>query len=190
MTTIQIYGFAPSTYTQTAVAVAKETGTAFELQPLEFKQPSHFERHPYGKMPALEDGDVSLYETAAIIGYLDEVHGGGRLTPSTALDRARMRQFVSVGIDYAYPTLVGGLHDDEPDARAVSAAAEQLKLLDGALGDRRYFAGEAVSQADFMVYPMVAFAVTKLGSPKLDPLPALRRWFDAMAGRPSLKAGA
>ncbi|MEM6991429.1 MAG: glutathione S-transferase family protein [Myxococcota bacterium] len=185
MSTIQIFGFSPSTFTQTAVAVAKETAGTVELAPLEFKQASHLERHPYGKMPALQEGDVRLYETAAIIHYLDEAHGDKRLTPATAPERARMWQWISVGIDYAYPTLVGALHDDEPGSEAVAAAAEQLKLLDVGLDRGPYFAGKKISLADFVLYPMVAFAVDKLGSPQLGGLARLRPWFEAMAKRRS-----
>lgn len=130
MQKIRIYGFAPSTYTQTARLVAAELDVAAELCPLEFKQPSHFERHPFGKMPAFEHGDVRLFETLAIAAYLIEAFptsGGPELLPRAPADRARVLQWVSVAVDYAYEDLVNGLHADEPETEQRTAAAEQAQ---------------------------------------------------------------
>lgn len=179
---MKIYGFAPSTYTQTAISVAKEVGAKAELVPLEFKKPSHFAKHPYGKMPALEDGDVTLFETLAIATYVD---AKGALQPKNKVERARMMQWVSAAIDYSYEDLVNKLHADDPEAEAVTAASEQLKLLDAALAEHTYFAGDTVSLADFFLFPMVTFAKDKLGDGCLKKLPALARWYDEMAKRPS-----
>lgn len=187
MTNVTIYGFAPSTYTQTALMVAAEAGVKTTLAPLEFKKPSHFARHPYGKMPILEHGKVTLFETLAIASYLDEGPGKGSLQPRDAAAKAGMLQWLSAAVDYGYEDLVNKLHDDEPAAEAVTAAAEQLALLDGALAKRTWFGGDAIGLADFFIYPMVTFAVGKLGDGKLEGLPALARWRNAMSERPSVR---
>lgn len=190
MTRVLIHGFAPSTYTKTALLVAAEVGLDVELTPLEFKQPSHYRLHPYGKMPVLEHGELKLFETLAIETYLDRVFGGSKLEPSDPVVHARMLQWVSAAIDYAYEDLVAQLHADQPDAEAVARAAEQLKLLDAALGDAPYFAGDQLTLADFMLFPMVEFARTKLSDTCLDSLSALRRWHAALSQRPSVKKAA
>lgn len=186
MSGIEIFGFAPSTYTQTALMVAREAGVDVSLKPLDFKQASHFALHPYGKMPALKHGDVQLFETLAIASYLDQAFGQSRLQPTNAADRARMLQWASVAIDYAYEDLVSQLLQDEAGAENVAAAAEQLKLLDTALGERAYFVGAQPTLADFLLFPMVEFAHGKLGDSCLQGLPALRAWHAAMAKRPSV----
>lgn len=190
MSKLKIYGFPPSTYTKTALMVAAEAGAEVELVPLEFKKPSHFALHPYGKMPALEHDGVKLFETLAVASYIDRSLGDGALQPSDPAAHARMLQWVSVAIDYAYEDLVNKLHDDQPGADAVTAASEQLKLLDAALADSAYFAGDDLSLADLFLYPMVAFAIDKLSEASTQRLVALNRWRKLVAKRPSVKKAA
>ena len=64
--TLTFYGFAPSTFVQSARLIAAEKSTSHEIAPLEFHQPSHFALHPFGKMPAMEHDGVRLFEVAAI----------------------------------------------------------------------------------------------------------------------------
>jgi glutathione S-transferase len=187
MDEIEIFGFAPSTYTKTALIVAHEAGVSPKLQPLEFKQPSHFARHPYGKMPVLEHGRVKLFETLAIASYIDSAIGGRKLQPDDEAAHARMLQWISVAVDYAYEDLVNGLLADEPSPQAPNAAAEQLKLLDAGLGGSKYFAGAKPSLADCFLFPMVEFAVSKLGDGTLDGLRDLADWHRRMAARRSVK---
>jgi len=182
-----IYGFAPSTYTQTALLTAAEVGADVEVGPLEFKQASHLAKHPYGKMPAFEHDDVRLFETLAIATYLDRAFGNGRLSPADSVQQATMLQWISVAIDYAYEDLVNGLHGDDTKASAITAACEQLALLDAGLGQRRFFAGDAITLADLFLYPMIEYASQKLDSSGLKHLKALNRWRKLMAQRPSTK---
>jgi glutathione S-transferase len=190
MTEIKLYGFPPSTYTQTALMLAHEAGVDVRLTPLDFKKPSHFALHPYGKMPVLEHGEVTLFETLAIAVYLDHSFGKQRLQPTDSLAQARMLQWISVAIDYAYEDLVGKLHEDKPAAEALAAAGEQLKLLDAGLGKGPYFAGETLSLADFFLYPMVCFAKEKLSESRLSGLPALARWHAELQKRPAARKAA
>lgn len=64
----------------------EELGLDYELvtMPLDEKvlrQPDMLERNPFGKVPAIEDGDVTLFESGAIIEYLLETYGEGRFQP-------------------------------------------------------------------------------------------------------------
>lgn len=192
---LEIHGFPPSTYVQTALMVAAEAGVEVALVPLEFKQPSHFKRHPFGKMPALSHGDVELFETLAIASYIDTTLGHSKLQPADPVAHARMLQWVSAAIDYTYEDLVNGLHADSPTAEVLTAAGEQLKLIDQALEKNGFLAGKEVTLADLFVYPMVEFAAKKLeGGGKatggLEGLPALARWRKALAKRPAVKKAA
>jgi len=195
MSSLTLYGFPPSTYTQTALLVAREAGASVDVQPLEFKQASHLALHPYGKMPILEHdtgkgGKLRLFETLAISSYVDRVFNGGKLQPTAPAAHATMLQWISVAIDYAYTDLVSALHGDSPGPDAVTAAGGQLKLLDRGLGDRPYFAGSEPSLADLFLYPMVDFAVTKLGEASLRGLPSLLQWRRSMGTRPSARKAA
>jgi glutathione S-transferase len=190
MSQLTIYGFSPSTYTKSALMVAAECGVPVDLRPLEFQQASHFQLHPYGKMPILQHNGETLFETLAITSYIDRVFGASGLTPTEATDYSRMLQWGSAAVDYLYPALVGDLHADEPASEAVTKAAEQLKLIDAQLGSRAYLAGEKVSLADFIVLPMVEFAAAKLDTGKFRSLRNLTRWQKLMSARPSVSKAA
>ncbi|MEZ4224742.1 MAG: glutathione S-transferase family protein [Polyangiaceae bacterium] len=183
-----LYGFPPSTYTQTALMTAAEAGVDVELGPLEFKKASHLALHPYGKMPAFEHDGVRLFETLAIVTYLDRVFGGSKLTPSDPVAHARMLQWVSVAIDYAYEDLVNGMHSDAPSTEAITAACEQLKLIDAGLADGEFLAGSSFSLADLFLYPMIEYASRRMDEGVWSGLPEVRRWRAAVAARPSVRA--
>ena len=182
-----LYGFPPSTYTQTALMTASEAGVDVELRPLEFKKASHLALHPYGKMPAFEYDDVRLFETLAIATYLDRVFGKSKLTPSDPVAQAHMLQWISVAIDYAYEDLVNGMHAEAPSPEAITAACEQLKLIDAGLTGREFLAGDSFSLADLFLYPMIEYASRKLDSGVWNGLPEVSRWRAAVAQRPSAR---
>lgn len=186
---IEILGFAGSTYVQTVVAACREVGVAFELKPLAFKEPSHFALHPFGKMPVMRDGDFVLHESLAIADYVSQASGGA-LWPSAPRARARALQWASSAIDYYYPALVAGLLSESPSDAATSEAAEKLKLIDVAIdaqrGEGPWLAGEALSVADLLLYPMVRFATGKLGAEGAAGLAALSGWARRMEDRPSM----
>ncbi|MGB8330171.1 MAG: hypothetical protein WCE62_08570 [Polyangiales bacterium] len=69
MTELEIDGFAPSTSAQTALMVAAKAEVPVTFGSLECKQPSHHARHPYGKMPVLGHGDVTLSQILAIASW-------------------------------------------------------------------------------------------------------------------------
>lgn len=68
------------------VWLLEELGLSYDLNVLEFhpralKSDEHRARHPLGRVPVLEDGDVRLYESGAIIEYVLSRHGGAALKP-------------------------------------------------------------------------------------------------------------
>ena len=68
-----IYGSSLSPYVRKVLAYASEKGIEFELEPTGFPNPSpeYLEASPFGKMPALRDGDYALADSSAIIHYLE-----------------------------------------------------------------------------------------------------------------------
>lgn len=186
MADVILYGFAPSTYTRTARMACAESGASHELRPLEFKQPSHFALHPFGKMPVMQLGGVTLFESLAIASYVDDVFGGGRLQPKQPANRARMLQWISASIDYVYRNVVGALIKSEAtDGAALETARAQLRVADAALAQSAYLAGEKVSLADLFLFPMLDYAAANAGEPLLMGFTHLSRWHHEMARRPS-----
>ena len=137
--------------------------------------------HPLGKSPVITEGDVTLAESGAILEYLVEKHGAGRLAPPAGtLERERYRYWMHYAEGSAMPPLLLKLVFDRvatspapffvrPILRGVaqrvtqSFIAPQLKLhldyLEGELGRAAWFAGNEFTAADVQVsFPIEGFA--------------------------------
>src|SRR3954470_2410015 len=68
----------------------EEVGQPYDVRVVSFKamkEPAHLALHPVGQIPTLEDGNLALFETGAIVLHLAECHG--RLLPKDANARSR-----------------------------------------------------------------------------------------------------
>ena len=79
--------FAPNSRAGRIVWLLEELGVPYELNKLDFhpkdlKSKEHRARHPLGRVPVIEDGDVTIYESGAIVEYILERHKNGGLKPS------------------------------------------------------------------------------------------------------------
>ncbi len=92
-----VYGFEESTYVRTVRMVLAEKGAEHDLVPVnimegEGAQPEHLARHPFGKIPVLDHGDLRLFETGTITRYLNDTLPGIHLWPG-------LRRFIIEGLD-------------------------------------------------------------------------------------------
>src|SRR6201989_2583793 len=108
MSEVILYGFPRSVYVQMAgiVLTHHEVAYAFYDLETEMNTPAHLALHPFERVPILRHGDFILFETGAIVGYVDEVFGSCRLTPGDPQLRARMNQWISAVNGYYYPYLI------------------------------------------------------------------------------------
>jgi glutathione S-transferase len=201
-----VHSIPGSPFGRTVLAMLEEKGASYRLVPVApgtFRLPQHLARHPFGRVPVLEHDGFSLYETQAILRYLDRVLPAPALTPADPRRIARMDQvmnvndwylFQGVGNVIGFQRVVGpmlmGLTPDEaviaaamPQARAVFAELARL------LGEQPYFAGDEISLADLLVAPQIAFFTqtpewSELGRPHAN----LVAWLARMEARPSMKA--
>jgi glutathione S-transferase len=128
------------------------------------KKPEFRALNPRGKVPTIDDNGFVLYESNAIVEYLDEQYRGAALFPGDARQRALVRRLISEIDSYFYPALDKLLDEamkkpEEIDRAVVAdtkrAVVDELGMLARALrGD--YLAG-SLSAADFALYPLVAF---------------------------------
>jgi hypothetical protein len=107
-----LYGRGYSTYTRTSRLTLEEKDVRHRLVGVDFlrganKTPEHLSRHPFGKVPVLEHGDLRLYETAAIADCIDSAFPGTPLQPKDAGARARMLQVIGIVVSYIYAPMVG-----------------------------------------------------------------------------------
>jgi glutathione S-transferase len=137
--------------------------------------------HPLGKSPILQDGDVTLAESGAIVEYLIERYGQGRLRPTVGSpDWLRYTYFLHYAEGSAMPPLLLKLvfvrmetapvpFFAKPVARMLAKGAQkafvdpQLKLhldyLESEIGKSEWFAGAAFTAADIqMSFPLEAAA--------------------------------
>src|SRR5262249_10081027 len=93
---VTLFGFPRSTFVKVA-GLLLPAGTAeygSHDTEEEMSLPVHLERHPFGRVPALQHDDFMLYETSAIAAYVDDVFPGPKLTPDDPKKRARMNQWI------------------------------------------------------------------------------------------------
>jgi glutathione S-transferase len=195
-----------SPFARAVLATLEEKGARYRLAPLApnaSKSPEHLARHPFGRVPAFEHDGFSLYETQAILRYLDRVLPQPALTPADPRAAARMDQVMNINDWYLFhgvgnvivfhrviaPQLMGL----KPDEAAIEAAMPKARTVFGELarllGEQAFFAGDALSLADLMVAPAVAFFTAtpewaELGLPHAN----LVAWLKRMEARPSLQA--
>lgn len=169
--TLTLLGDARSTYTRTVRMALAEKGLAHGFERAGPHTPTIDALHPFGRIPVLRDGDIVLWETSAILRYLDEgFDAGPSLVPGTVIGRARCEQWVSAISSYCYDTMVRRYvlqllfprgADGRPDRGVIdSALAEmprQLAALDAAYGAGDWLAGGALSMADLLLAPILAY---------------------------------
>jgi glutathione S-transferase len=134
--------------------------------------------HPLGKSPVITDGDATVAESGAILEYLVERHGGGRLAPVAGTpDALRYRYFMHYAEGSAMPPLLLKLVFDQierrapwpirPFAKAIAGRTrnsfvlpqirQHLDFLEGELATREWFAGSEFTAADIqMSFPLEA----------------------------------
>ena len=201
-----IYGPGYSTYARTVRLALEEKGADYDLVEVDLlkganQTPEHLARQPFGKVPAFEHDGFALYETDAIVRYIDETFPGADLVPADARARARMNQALSVIGGYAYPCMVSQIFmqralmpmlghptDEEAIAAALPKAETSLKALEQLLDGNRYLAGDQLSLADLLLIPIYDYIrQTPEGEKLLQATPNLRRWWDEVRTRPSVE---
>ena len=174
MSDMVIYGSPYSTFVRAARMACVEKGVAHRLQaeghdnPEALKTPGHLAVHPFGKIPAAAHGEAVLYETQAIIRYVDEAFDGPPLQPAEPLARARMQQWMSVACDYYYKNCMADFvgqyvfprgADGGPDRGVIDAALDgirsKLAILDEAYGGGDFLIGAAPKLADLLITPIL-----------------------------------
>ena len=199
-----VYGPAGSTYVWSTRLALAEKGVAHELVEVGFgenRQPPHVERHPFAKVPAFEHDGFALYETQAILRYIDEGFMTSPLQPTDLHQFSRMNQIIGIVDAYAWPSIAAGILFNRMlaprlgmavDEAAVQAALPRarlcLKEIARLMGSEPFLAGERLSLADLMVIPLLYyFARIPESAAPLDEHPTLRAWMARMEARQSFQ---
>jgi glutathione S-transferase len=197
---------------QRVLWLLEELGVPYEVKyyqrnPKSLRAPPELKAlHPLGKSPVIEDDGRVLAETGAIVEYLLDTHGNGRLRPPPGSDeRRRFTYWLHYAEGSAMPPLVMQLVFRlmprrapwllRPVVRSIAQRAEagyfgpQLKLhmnfWEEELGRSTWFAGEEFSAADIMMsYPIEVAAAR---SNALEGRPRLAAFLDRIKARPAYR---
>ena len=162
---MKLYGHYVSLTTLQVMALLAEKGSSAELVLVdvfagEHKRAPHRARHPFGYIPVLDDDGFHLYETHAILRYLDCRLPGRSHIPSDVHERARMDQWLCVEQNYLLPAAKKVMAREyakmmklaDPGPAVVEEGERELQFVIGQFADwianRAYIAGEALSLAD------------------------------------------
>lgn len=168
MSAITVRGIPGSPFLRAVEVTLKEKDAAYHLHamsPADMKTPEHYQLHPFGRIPILEHDGFRLYETQAIIRYLDDVFVHPPLTPRNPRDHARMNQIIGIIEWYLFPMvaapigfnriigpkLLGLPSDESAIAGALPMARTCFGEFSRLLGDQHYLTGESLSIADIML---------------------------------------
>ena len=186
-------------YVQRVAIVLHEKGLAFERRTIDLaRKPDWFLAiSPLGKTPVLQVQGQSLFESAVICEYLDEV-ATPALHPQDPLQRARHRAWMEFGS--AVLNTIGAFYA-APDEATLQARAQDLRSrfvqIEDALGQRSvpgpYFAGPHFGMVDAVFGPVFRYFDVIDTLPGVDDLglwqglPLVHQWRAALAARPSVQ---
>ena len=160
---IKLY-HAPLTRSTRVIWLLEELGVPYQLETVDFQPPkvAFEQKTPFGKVPAIEDGDVVMFESGAIVEYLLERYGEGRLAPAVGSPlRGAFLQWLHFAEATAFPPIAqlawherfaqdAGEHP-EIIAKHREWAGISMQVLEDALEGRDYVLGDAFSAADIML---------------------------------------
>lgn len=151
------------------------------------RTPQFLLKNPFGQIPVIEDGDITLADSNAILVYLEGRYAPGQWLPREPLAAAEVQRWLSVA---AGPLAFGPAaariiqlfkRPDNP-ADPIARAANLLKVMDQHLATRAFLAGGAPTLADIANYSYAARAPE--GNVSLDPYPHVRAWLARIEALP------
>jgi glutathione S-transferase len=199
---MKIYGHPVSTCTRKVLCTLAEKGQPAELVVVDIlkgegHQPEHLARQPFGQVPAIDDDGFVLFESRAIIRYLDETRPGTKLTPTDAKGRAIMDQWISVEQSNFTPPamkviwqqyfnkLLGKPCDDAAVNEGLTGLGRALDVLEKRLAAAPFVAGEQFTLADICYMPYLEYLAATPSFSHVTDRPAVTKWWKTISARPS-----
>ena len=205
MSDIVVYGVPGSPFMRAVQMALEEKKAAYRVQavaPSESKSEAYLKKHPFGRVPAFEHGDFGLYETQAILRYLDDIFPEPRLQPRDPREAARMNQIIGINDWYFFPkaaavivfqrivgpVLLGIKTDEAAIEAALPMGRTCVAELDRLLGAQQFLAGDHLSIADLMLAPQLDFLAETPEGKSLLAGTRIEAWLARMNERPSMLA--
>jgi glutathione S-transferase len=205
MSDITVHGIPGSPFLRSVEIALKEKGADYRLRamgPRDMRTPEHLEMHPFGRIPIFEHGEFRLYETQAIIRYVDELFIHPPLTPGNPKQRARMNQIIGIIEWYFFPKaaapigfnriigpkLLGLPPNEEAIAQAMPMARTSVGEFDRLLDGHDYLTGDQFSIADIMLGAQLDLLATTPEGGELIGGTRLEAWLERLRARPGFIA--
>ncbi|CAM6048460.1 unnamed protein product [Sphagnum compactum] len=201
---MKLYGIASSTCTgRVLLSLFEKEVEDFELVIVnvrkgEGKKPEYLKLQPFGLIPVLEDGDLTLYESRAIIRYIANKYEG----QGTALygkdikERAKVDQWLEVegqNFNSAIRSSLGVVSKPPIDevllTETIGKLGKVLDIYEDHLSKTQYLAGDFFSLADLshMTTGWKLFDKYKQGSILFEGRPHVKAWWENISSRPAFK---
>ncbi|CAL4895694.1 unnamed protein product [Urochloa decumbens] len=201
---VKVYGWAASPFVARVLVCLEEAGVDYELVAMsrdagDHRRPDHLARNPFGQVPVLEDGDLTLFESRAIARHVLRKHkpellGGGGLEQSAIVDvwlEVEAHQHEPAAGAIVMECLITPLLGGAPDQAAVGENAGKLRRVldayEARLSRSRYLAGDSVSVADLSHFPLMRYFMATEHAALVEALPRVKAWWEELAARPAAR---
>jgi glutathione S-transferase len=197
LATLEIIGAPWGNFVRTARMACHEKGIGYRLTIVRPQSVEVKAIHPFGLVPCMCHGDLTLCESRAICTYIDQAFDGPPLVPRDPVGAAVTEQWIALVMTTIDPVLarqyiVAYLQapDSKPDPATIEALLPRMRevfaVLNGALATRSYLAGDAFNLADIFLFPLIWFMRLKPESAAmLRASPHFLAWYNRVANRAS-----
>ncbi|HEY3918286.1 MAG TPA: glutathione S-transferase family protein [Stellaceae bacterium] len=170
MAELQIIGGPQSNFVWTTRIVCAEKGVPYQHVAVLPHTPEVDAIHPFGKIPVMRHGDVTLCESRAIISYIDRTFDGPSLLPRDPVAAAQVEQWASIvctTIDplwlrqyyaaYVLAVRGNGIVDRARIDETIPKMAPQFAVVDRAVAKTGYLVGDSFTLADAYLTPIAFY---------------------------------
>ncbi len=201
MNELILHGFPVSPYVRSARIALIEKGVGYHFNEIGFDHlatDEYASLNPFRKMPVLQQEQFVLYETPAILGYIDKAFDGASLQPTDPKAGAQMWKWIGIATHYLYPVgvmqlflqrimfpIMGNETDETVVVNSATATALHLDVLEHELAGP-FLVSNSLSLADIIVGSMVDYIhMTKEGRTLINARPKTAAWLSSLSQRQS-----
>ncbi|XP_044493012.1 glutathione S-transferase F13-like [Mangifera indica] len=204
---LKLYGAPMSTCTARVMTCLHEKSVDFELVPVnlfaaEHKQPPFLAKNPFGQIPALEDNDLTLFESRAITSYVAEKFketGTDLLRQKDLKEAALVKVWLEVESQQYHPPIssivyqffVVPMQGKTPDQAIIDAnlvkLGQVLDVYETKLSGTKYLAGDFYSLADLHHLSYTYYFMKTPFASVINERPHVKAWWEDISSRPAFK---
>jgi glutathione S-transferase len=199
---MKLYGHPMSTCTRKVLTTLAEKNEKADFVLVDImkgdqKKPDYLAMHPFGQVPVIDDEGFVLYESRAIMRYLDAKLAGQALTPTDLKSRARMEQWISIEQSHfsaaamkiiwqnMFVPMGGGTPDQDVITKGRADLDRTLDITEKALTKQDYLAGGTFSLADITWMPYVEYLFPAQAGDAITSRPNVASWWTRVSERAS-----